>query len=89
VKRNPSTKFEGLVASEIAAAAERLGLPSIRIPSGAGHDARYLASVCDSGMIFVPCEKGISHNELENAQPSDLKAGARVMTEVLVRLANR
>ena len=44
--------------------------------------------ICPSAMIFVPCEKGISHNEIENAAPEDLAAGARVLAEVLVALAN-
>jgi len=39
-------------------------------------------------MIFVPCEKGISHNEAESASPQDLAAGARVLTATLVELAN-
>jgi len=39
-------------------------------------------------MIFVPCEKGISHNEAENAKPEDLASGARVLPEALVILAN-
>jgi N-carbamoyl-L-amino-acid hydrolase len=39
-------------------------------------------------MIFVPCEKGVSHNEAENATPADLAAGARVLTAALLELAN-
>jgi N-carbamoyl-L-amino-acid hydrolase len=60
----------------------------MRILSGAGHDAMHLAKICPTGMIFVPCEKGISHNETENATPSDLAAGARVLAATLVELAN-
>jgi N-carbamoyl-L-amino-acid hydrolase len=59
------------------------------MPSGAGHDAMHIATLCPTGMIFVPCEHGISHNEIENATPADLAAGARVLVEVLVELANR
>ena len=61
----------------------------MRLPSGASHDAKYLARVCPAGMIFVPCEKGISHNEAENAKPEDLAAGARVLAATLLELANR
>ena len=53
------------------------------MPSGAGHDAMHIARLCPAGMIFVPCERGISHNEIENATPQDLAAGARVLVEVL------
>jgi N-carbamoyl-L-amino-acid hydrolase len=59
------------------------------MPSGAGHDAMHIAKLCPAGMIFVPCERGVSHNESENATPADLAAGARVLVEVLVELANR
>ncbi|HEX9673618.1 MAG TPA: M20/M25/M40 family metallo-hydrolase, partial [Burkholderiales bacterium] len=48
-----------------------------------------LARVCPTGMIFVPCERGISHNEAENARPEDLAAGARVLTAALLELADR
>jgi N-carbamoyl-L-amino-acid hydrolase len=68
--------------------ASALGIPSLDIFSAAGHDARFLHSVCPSGMIFVPCKAGISHNPQESAKPEDLAAGARVLTDVLVALAN-
>ena len=58
------------------------------MPSGAGHDAMHIATLCPAGMIFVPCERGISHNEIENATPADLAAGTRVLVEVLLELAN-
>ena len=69
--------------------ARALGLPHMDIVSGAGHDAIFLAELGPAGMIFVPCENGISHNEIENATPSDLAAGTRVLVEVLQELANR
>ena len=81
--------FDAGVTSAIEEAAGKLGLPNMRLPSGASHDAMYMARVCPTGMIFVPCEKGVSHNEAENAKPADLAAGARVLVEVLEELANR
>jgi len=59
------------------------------ILSGAGHDAMYMASVCPSGMIFIPCTKGVSHNETENARPADVVAGTRVLAACVMDLANR
>jgi N-carbamoyl-L-amino-acid hydrolase len=56
--------------------------------SGAGHDVMYLAQVTPTGMIFVPCEGGLSHNELENAQPEDLIAGGNVLLHAILELAN-
>jgi len=81
--------FDANVIAAIEDAAKNLALPHLRLPSGASHDAMYMARVCPTGMIFVPCEKGISHNEAENAKPADLAAGARVLTAALIELANR
>ena len=79
--------FDTRVRDTIAESARRLGLSAIRMPSGAFHDAQFLNDVCPSGMIFVPCEKGISHNPAENAKPEDLAAGARVLAFTLAKLA--
>jgi beta-ureidopropionase / N-carbamoyl-L-amino-acid hydrolase len=81
--------FDANVASAVETAAHALDLPHMRLSSGASHDAMYMARVCPTAMIFVPCEKGISHNEAENATPADLAAGARVLTAALIELANR
>jgi N-carbamoyl-L-amino-acid hydrolase len=81
--------FDAAVVNAIERAAVDLNLPHLRLPSGASHDANYMARVCPAGMIFVPCEKGISHNEAENAAPGDLAAGARVLTAALLELAEK
>jgi N-carbamoyl-L-amino-acid hydrolase len=83
------TPFTDHVPDLVDQAAARLGLPRMRMISGAGHDAMMLARVCPTGMIFVPCERGLSHNEAENATPADLAAGARVLAETLVALADQ
>ena len=81
--------FDASIVDAIEGAARALDLAHMRLPSGASHDANYLARVCPAGMIFVPCEKGISHNEAESAKPEDLAAGARVLVAALLELANR
>ena len=81
--------FNAQVTDAIEDAAATLALPRMRLASGASHDAMYMARMCPTGMIFVPCEKGVSHNEAENAAPADLAAGARVLTAALIELANR
>jgi len=81
--------FDPMVVDCVERAAAALKLAHRRMSSGASHDANYMARVCPTGMIFVPCEKGISHNEAENAKPDDLAAGARVLTAALLELANR
>ena len=87
--RDDPCVFDSGVIDAIERASGELGVSSLRLPSGASHDAMYMARVCPTGMIFVPCEKGISHNEAENATPHDLAAGARVLTAALLELANR
>jgi N-carbamoyl-L-amino-acid hydrolase len=86
--RSAPVPFTSEVPHLIDAAAGRLGLSKMRILSGAGHDAMHLARLCPTGMIFVPCERGVSHNETENATPADLAAGTRVLADVLVAMAN-
>jgi N-carbamoyl-L-amino-acid hydrolase len=79
--------FDPRVVECVERAAQALKLAHRRMPSGASHDAMYMARACPTGMIFVPCEKGVSHNEAENAKPEDLAAGARVLTAALLELA--
>jgi N-carbamoyl-L-amino-acid hydrolase len=81
--------FDPEVTACVERAAAAFNLPHRRMPSGASHDAMYMARLCPTAMIFVPCEGGVSHNEAENAKPADLAAGARVLTAALVDLANR
>ena len=59
-----------------------------RLPSGAGHDAQMLARVCPSAMIFVPSQKGISHNPAEHTDLDDLVTGANVLLHVMLELAD-
>ena len=80
--------FDDRVINEIECASKELGVSHMKMLSAAGHDARQLSYFCPTGMIFVPCEKGISHNEAENASAFDLGVGAKVLAEVLVGLAN-
>ena len=84
---NAPAAFDPRCVASVRAAAEALGISQRDIYSGAGHDACNLSHVAPTGMIFVPCEKGISHNEKENARPEDLAAGADVLTQVLAEWA--
>jgi len=77
---------EGCVVA-VRAGAERLGYRHMDIVSGAGHDAVHIAGVAPTAMIFVPCEGGISHNEIENAKPEDLAAGCNVLLQAVLAKA--
>jgi N-carbamoyl-L-amino-acid hydrolase len=59
---------------------------SIRMPSGAGHDAQVLATIMPAGMLFVPSIDGISHHWSENTHDADIVAGAEVFVETCRRL---
>jgi beta-ureidopropionase / N-carbamoyl-L-amino-acid hydrolase len=86
--RSKPVPFASSVPDIIERAAARLDYRRMRILSGAGHDAMHLATICPTGMIFVPCENGVSHSEIENATAGDLAAGARVLAAAMVELAN-
>lgn len=68
--------------------AHKNGLTVMRMPSGAGHDAQMLARVCPTAMIFVPSVKGISHNPAEFTSDEDLAAGAQLLLQSMLHMAN-
>jgi N-carbamoyl-L-amino-acid hydrolase len=83
----PPCEFAPELVDSVRRAAAALGLSHRDIVSGAGHDAVYLARVAPTAMIFVPCEGGISHNEIENARPEDLAAGCDVLLQAVLERA--
>jgi len=82
-----ATPFDPDCIAVVRAGAERFGHGHRDIVSGAGHDAVYMAGIAPTGMIFVPCEDGISHNEIENATPEDLAAGCEVLLHAVLEKA--
>jgi len=80
-------EFDSGVIDLVEEIAQGHGLSTVRLPSGAGHDAQMLARVCPAGMVFVPSVRGISHNPAELTEDPDLEAGANVLLHVLLRLA--
>ena len=87
VSSYPAQKFDAACVQAVAGAAERLGYSHMPAVSGAGHDAVYAARLAPTGMIFVPCKDGISHNEIEDAKPEHLEAGANVLLQVMLERA--
>lgn len=79
-----ATPFDAGCVAAVRAGAERFGYSHRDIISGAGHDAVYVAKIAPAGMIFVPCEDGISHNEIENATLEDLAAGCQVLLHAVL-----
>ena len=79
--------FDADCVASVVQAADALGLPHMNVVSGAGHDAVYVAAVAPTGMIFIPCKDGISHNEIEDALPEHIEAGANVLLLAMLERA--
>ena len=75
------------IRSVITEAAKTCGAAYQDIHSGAGHDAMNVALIAPTGMIFIPCRQGISHNPEEYAAAEDIRIGADVLAETLYQLA--
>lgn len=84
---SPATVFTPHVVDAVETGARQMGYSARRIVSGAGHDAKYLADICPTGMIFIPCQGGVSHNEAERIEPEQAEAGANVLLHSVLNLA--
>lgn len=82
----PPNTFAPTLRQLIGASAEARGYSAMPILSCAGHDARHLAKLCPTAMVFVPCRDGISHAENEFTSPEQLAQGTQVLADVLVKL---
>jgi beta-ureidopropionase / N-carbamoyl-L-amino-acid hydrolase len=80
--------FPSEMVSLVETTAQELGLACRRLPSGAGHDAQMMARLCPAGMIFVPSAGGLSHNVREYTAPEHLQAGASVLLNAVLQLAD-
>ncbi|SIR63499.1 Zn-dependent hydrolase [Pseudacidovorax sp. RU35E] len=87
VSSYPAQPFDRACIALIERSARTLGLPCQRMTSGAGHDAVYTARRAPTGMIFIPCKDGISHNEIEDAAPHHVEAGANVLLHTVLASA--
>jgi len=79
--------FDADCVAAVRQGAGGLGYGHRDIVSGAGHDACNISKVAPTGMIFVPCKDGISHNEIESAEPGDLEAGCNVLLHAMLERA--
>jgi N-carbamoyl-L-amino-acid hydrolase len=80
--------FDDSCIALVREGAAKHGYSAREIVSGAGHDACYLAGVAPTSMVFVPCIGGISHNEIEDAKPEWIEAGANVLLHAMLSKAN-
>src|SRR5699024_11826126 len=81
------TRMSTALPDAIETAAQKLGLSTRRMPSGAGHDAQVMAALAPTGMIFVPSHNGRSHSPLESTSWEDVARGANVLLNALLDIA--
>lgn len=87
VSHYPAAPFHADCKDAVRRAAQSLGYLHMDIVSGAGHDAVYMSMLAPTGMIFIPCKDGISHNEIEYASPLHVTAGANVLLHAMIEKA--
>ena len=83
----PPQPFDPALVALVRQGARRAGLDTMDVVSGAGHDAVYVARTAPAAMIFIPCKDGISHNEIEDALPEHIAAGANVLLHAMLARA--
>jgi N-carbamoyl-L-amino-acid hydrolase len=86
VEHDPPAVATPAIQSQIEAAAAGLGLKTMRLPSGAGHDAQVVAKLGPMGMIFVPSVNGISHSPKEFTRWQDCANGANVLLQTVLAM---
>ena len=78
---------DSALVQEVVQAATELGLPVKRMISRAYHDSLFMAQVCPTTMIFIPCRGGVSHRPDEYSSPEQIEQGVKVLARVLEQLA--
>lgn len=85
--RSPATPMDAQLQAALAHGARSVGVEPPFLPSGAGHDAVAMSRLCPVAMLFVRCERGISHNPAENVLPEDAGLAAGALIEAIRALA--
>ncbi|HTP63198.1 MAG TPA: Zn-dependent hydrolase [Burkholderiales bacterium] len=83
----PPSEFAADLVASVREGSRTFGYSHRDMVSGAAHDAVYMARIAPTAMVFVPCEGGISHNEIENARPEDIAAGCNVLLHAVLQRA--
>ncbi|WP_262176439.1 Zn-dependent hydrolase [Saccharococcus sp. Marseille-Q5394] len=88
MSREEPVQMDSELVAGLKAICEEKGVVWLEMPSGAGHDSMNMASLCPTGMIFVPSKDGISHNPAEYTSMEQLMVGAEVLHAFMLRQAN-
>jgi allantoate deiminase len=87
VQNLPATKMDDRLRAHLGEACRRIGLAAPELVSGAGHDAMMVASLAPTAMLFIRCEKGISHNPAEAVKPEDCELALAALVHTIGLLA--
>jgi N-carbamoyl-L-amino-acid hydrolase len=79
------SRFDAGMQDDLARLAQGLGLAALPLLSMAGHDSRFLATICPSAMVFIPCLGGVTHHPAESITPADALAGAMLAAAAMAR----
>lgn len=84
----PSVPCDARLTRLLSKSIASQGLPIVRLPSGAGHDAAALSTLCPVAMLFVRCRDGISHNPAESIKRIDAERAIHALSDFVLRLSN-
>lgn len=88
INADPPATCDAGIVSAIEASAADAGLGCQRMISRAYHDSLFMAQLCPTAMIFIPCHLGYSHRPDEYASPQAIAAGVDVLARTLARLSH-
>ncbi|WP_174727365.1 M20 family metallo-hydrolase [Mesobacillus harenae] len=75
------------IVKDLSELCEHLAISYIHMPSGAGHDAMNMATICPTGLIFVPSAEGLSHHPDEYTSIEDIGVGVQLLEEIILKYA--
>ena len=87
INRDAPATCDPAIVAAITAVCEENGFPLDRMVSRAYHDSLFMARICPTAMLFIPCRGGVSHRPDEYAAPEAIAQGAFVLAQTLARLA--
>lgn len=79
-------KLDENLKNELSEVATKLGIEHKIMNSGAGHDAMKFWDIAPTGMLFIPCRDGVSHNKAEDIDYEDIILGSKIIFEELKQL---
>jgi N-carbamoyl-L-amino-acid hydrolase len=86
LSEGPPVACDATLRQVLRDSAQALGLSATDLASGAGHDAAFMARICPSAMVFIPCRDGKSHAPEEWAEPEAIAVGTAVMLRAVQQL---